>query len=293
MKGTKSRNNILFILLMAGIILNILWSVRLEVNAAKVKSLVDEHHNSLKQNKDILEGLRMFSRIAGKNSFWLDDTQISFTAGRAKVAVDDDRIQLLTSDFTLWLDNTTNSAGIRTDKGMSIELSTKDNNIQLKKGKALVKLGTDNSGLGEFVQLKVGDTKAIKILEGKGIGIGSFDDKQIALFAGPDRELGLKIDPDKKRIYMQTAGNYGIGAGESASLGKWVSLKLGPEKAITLAEKKGVGLLSDDKPIVIQGKKSLDIDFEGEININAKGNININSDNGNVKINGKKILLNE
>lgn len=239
MKTLITRNGFLFLLLMAGLTFNILWSARLESTAQDISAKVTEHHGMLSQNKDILSALSAFMRAVPPYSINMDDKTINL-------------------------------------QGLD----------------ARIKIGADKTG-GGIIQLKAGEKHAVTLDKQEGIGLQSLN-KPILLTAGPNfGEISFKIDPEKQRIYIKTGDNYGIGIGKSGDLGRWISLKLGDTKAITLAENKGVGLNSDDKPVEILGKKSLEIDFEGDINISSKGNINIRSEKGNVKINGKRIDLNE
>ncbi len=296
MGATRGKNGFITLLLLAGIIINFIWSMRLEVEAAKARSLIDEHHASLQRNSDELARLKRFYRSVGKNDIDLQDQGIYITSGKYDLgfSADNNGIRLSSCSRAGTKDclPVELSAGSGKDR-LKVTLDPQKEHVVIRKGKAFVRVGKDRTGLGESVQIKVGKTKAIKVLEGKGIGIGSLDDKMVGLWAGSDSEFSLKIEPAKKRIAMKIDDTFGLEIGKSGNFGKWVSLKLDDNKSITLAEEKGIIIMSDSKPITINGNKSLDINFHGSININSKGNINIRSEKGIVRINGKRILLNE
>jgi len=264
MKTLKTRNGILFLLLMAGLIFNILWSVRLELKAATAESLVDEHHNELKKNRDTLD-VQEFARFvksgAGAgNRIWITNEGMELSADEQRKSIN--------------LDN----------KGMIIGVKSQ------KTGDKIINITEDYiflsgaGGDGCEVMLSKASGFKCQVLPKQGLPFNFSMDpelKEIYMGVGP-KDFYVKLDTGKQQIEVKKDNSViRIGKGDFGE-----GIELGEFDTGTIAVNKGKG-------VGIAGKEELRITFDGEINITSKGNISIRSEQGDVKINGKKLLLNE
>ena len=250
-----SKNSFLTFILMAGIILNLIWSMRLEIEAARTRSLIDEHHASLERNSDELARLKRFYRSVGENDIDLQDQGIYITSGKYDLGFSAD-------NYGIRL-NSCSRAG--TKNCLPVELSAGSGNHKLK-----VTLDPQNGGMFFVLDKTLGY---------------SFDVK--------GTNMQLAMDPINKAFTFQLDNGYGIGAGKTTRGGRWITLQLDGKKSVRILENQGIAIENDEKPIYVLGGQSVKINSAGNIDINARGNINLQSEKGIVKINGKRILLNE
>jgi hypothetical protein len=329
MKILKTRNGILFLLLMAGLIFNILWSLRLESAAQELSAKVIEHHSMLSQNKDVLSMLNVFMRqvagaagissitadgngveiLAGKNSIKLDGNSIFLGSTETQLIIDDSGMGLHwpAQDMHLSLDKTNDSASIYSvEADMQISLFPGKKEIILSAGGdagSEVKLSKDEISLRRgsldfWMDEDDGVNFQVRPKEGKPLNF-SMDPTLKEMYMGVGGEdFYVKFYSDTERIVVRQGKSFlGLGPGPEG-YGAFIQLRTdagetSSGKGISISENKGIHITSEDKRMDIHGKELLDIDFDGDINIKAKGNIKIRSEQGDVKINGKKLLLNE
>ena len=160
-------NRVIFWLLIGGLVLNILWSLRLELQA-KTKNNVDIYHYNLNQNSDTLFGLEDFMRRADEISIKTND-QTSEIYMRSK-----GRLGINAGD---------NSIEMMSDKGL----------IDIRHHDSILKIG--KAPEGEGISMGQKDWGSMVIHKGKGVGIVSA--KKIILEArGEHAELTIVADGD-------------------------------------------------------------------------------------------------
>ena len=263
MKTLKSRNGILFLLLMAGLIFNILWSGRLESQPQELTAKVFEHHKNLMRNSDDLEQLDSFMRTVGAMMIAMDNDAIVIgNKGNPELGF------AITTKSGMYKENAVIlfAGG---DAGSKVKLSNDE--IYIKHG--FLDFGMDkDTGLSFQVRPQKGDPLNFSM---------DPDSNDITIDIG-GKDFYVKLNSQKQQIEIKKDKSVvRIGKG---SFGEGVELGEFDTGTIAIARGKGVA---------IEGAQSLGIYFDGDINIGAKGNVNIRSDNGDVKINGKKVRINE
>jgi hypothetical protein len=148
----------------------------------------------------------------------------------------------------------------------------------------------------QMIRMQLDEKKRIA-LKKDGIVL-SFDETQAILdnqrftIYGGLSGAGFYMDMKKGLIEAQKESSIlRVGSGTH---GEGIELGEIDTGTFAITKDKGVGLLAaKSNPMIIQGENNLKIAFDGDIEINAKGNINIRSENGQIKINGQEIHLNE
>jgi hypothetical protein len=217
MKFLSGKNGALFVLLLAGLVFNILWSMRLESKAEKVGSIVNAYHLQLEALQDVLPQIEQFSRFCkgpmGLNLIKLDEKGLAATVGPYTMAMDGKSVE------------------ISHPGGTKIELD--DESVRIHADKLLV----DAAPIG----------------------------KHMKFYMTPDPIVGLWLS-------HRSGGNL------------WFS-----QKGVMLRASKGKELrIGDEEFDAFQIAGGPD-----GMQITAKGDIDIRSTDGNVKINGKEIHLNQ
>lgn len=254
MKRIKVTESGLVMILIAAFLGNILWSASIQSQTTELSSKVIEHHGMLSQNKDILSVLDEFMR------------SVTGAAGVNSIVL--------------------NEEGITLDVGIDTKVSILNKDlIRIKKDKAVILVGKgpghmEGVAMGSMFSTVKGST--ISASE-KGIAMMALDTGPVKISAGKGKgEIGLIIDPQKEQIEVKkdrSVVRVGKGAfGEGIEFGEFDT------GTIAITKGKGIG---------IKGKAPFRVEFDGDIDIKAKGNINILSKEGDVRINGKAVRLNE
>jgi hypothetical protein len=232
-------NRVIFWLLIGGFVLNILWSLRLELQA-KTKTNVDAYHYNLNQNSDTLIGMKEFLRRA-------------------------DEISITTNDQKMRIEMTPNLN--RLDIGVGDETIT------------IGRLDSASGGLGNGILLSTSDTggSTYMLQTSKGIRLNLGD---------ASKPFYLKMGRDKELIEIRHRGSFFQVGKAPVEDGMLQGIVMGEKNSATLAITKdeGIGLITE---------KKIKLEAKSELSIVAEGDINIQSKNGVVRINGKKIHMNE
>ncbi len=309
---TSKRTNVLLcMLVVASLFLNFQWLLKLEAQASKVKSLVEQHRKMLEQNQDDLSGLDSFVRsvgsstiILGQKGIHIGDDHRSIILGRhpvhgegiflglgglgldpeGRISLTKDKgINVLASEkpikfsigegknqFTFMMNPSKAHARFASRDGASV-VTFGQNEISMELETNNKELDAGNGSLGISLRPKTGEL----VLYKSGKGKIRISDAGIEIIGDDETDDGLQI--------------LRVGQGKS---GRGIELGHTREGTLAIAQGKGVGLSAYNK-MLIKGEKSLGVDFKGDVNISANGNINIRSKNGDVRINGKKIHLND
>ena len=293
MRDTKGGKGFLTVWLLAGIIMNLVWSMRLELEAAKVRSLVDEHHASLQRNSDELARLKRFYRSVGENDIDVQDQGIYITSGKYDLGFAADNLGIRLSSCSRAGSKNCLPVELSAGSGkerLKVTLDPTKERVEIRKGLSILRIGTGD--LGEGVEMGEVKTGTVSVTKGKGVGI--VVDKSLRIqFDVEDTGMGFLMDPVSNHVYLLVGGNYGFGAGTAANGVRWIAMNLGDKKSIRIIDKQGLAIESDDKPMFIYTGQYLKITSDADMLIRAGGDINLESKNGNVKINGKRILLND
>jgi hypothetical protein len=277
MKFFKSRNGAITFLLVALLVVSFFWIVKSEIRASILISKLEEHHNSLGQNADILKGLTKFYRSAGKNKLDFTKGEITLSSGNTKMTINPKGIDFGIADFLLQMDKDLKTFGLSASTTFGIHLDLVNHSLFLENKNSTIDLKENNIDIKTKGDIKIGP---------------------------PGRTLGYskKLDNmymqyDDSKIYL---GQFGDSTGKS--IGKRGILvegkKNGPhlavwEDRITLVvpSKDGDYKLFIDPVNQLVGMKKGHSEItikKDNINIEALGDINITSKNGKVNINGKR-----
>jgi hypothetical protein len=299
MKYVTSKNGVLFLLLIGGLTFNILWSMRLEIKAAAVKSRVDEYHERLERGFDDLDGLTSFHRQVEDNDIRMEGFSIQLRAGENFIEVDQNSGSSLSyGENTQVLCDETGTGILTGPVGRASQLLVRDKDIMmvvgdnpgafyfrldaeqekllLVKDKAVIGIGKGETGEG----VEIGEVEAgtIAVIKDKGVGIAARPGKPVNIKGG--NKIELTKDQCKVRV------------GEG-SLGEGVELGEFDTGTIAVTKGRGVAILgTKGHPIEITAEERLYVTSLGNIDIEAKGSINISSTNGQVRINGQQVHLN-
>jgi len=302
-------NRVVFWLLMGGLVLNILWSLKLELQA-KTETTVDVYHYNLNQNADTLIGLEEFLRRAGEISIKTDDGKIFFEMvkdkdrldiGAGENGISMGRLDRLGQGIYLFTRDTSGTTHvIQTPKGIHLNLGddSKQFHLNMSRNKELVEIRHRGSFFqvgeapveGEIFQgVFMGEKNhaTLGINKDEGIGLRSLKGINLALGSqGDDGEpFHLNMSRDNELVEIRHRGSF-FQVGEAPVEGEiFQGVFMGEKNHATLGINKneGIGLIT---------KKTITLNAQDELSIVADGDINIRSKNGVVKINGKKIYMN-
>ena len=248
-------NRVIFWLLIGGLVLNILWSLRLELQAKATKTIVEEYHSRLNKNKDVLYALDYFGRTADEIHIGSNDQKFSIQYDKNLNGLS---IKSPYSEIKMF------NGGIRLQIGSGGKQSYVwlggRNRFELKHDNSSFVI--DNSGT---IKMSIGASPFIEMYKsgnmfiGAGLSGGQYL-SQINLDKSGNISIaaGLSGDLFLSKIEMYKSGNIFIGAGGSGT----------------------------------QYLSSIKMDVSGnKLDIVAAGDINIKSKKGVVKINGKKIQM--
>jgi hypothetical protein len=203
-------NLVIFWLLIGGLVLNILWSFRLELQAKNLQTIVENYHLSLNENMDEIYNLKSFHRsaengsISAKNdsaSFWLNSNgQIGMAQGQSWITMnkEEDNIIHFLSKGT----GPSHSEMMLSEDGFSLKARGKNEPVNFKMDgeyidirhhNSILKIG--NIPMGEGISMGVKDWGTVAIIKDEGIGLVS--SKKIILEAqGEHAELAIVSDGD-------------------------------------------------------------------------------------------------
>lgn len=326
--STGNRNNrILFAILMVGIVVNLLWSFRLESYAGK-KSKTDIFLENIENGQDRLVDLSEFHRSAdnvlivtktGSGTIELRSFAAILRVGKGSTG---EGVELGHADSGTIAVNKNEGVGIKAKK-VKIHTVDEDGTIDMRSHASILRIG--KGSIGEGVELGHADSGTLAITKDKGIGLKA-DNIQLHSI---DKKGIIEL---RSHASVLRVGKGNIGEG----------IELGHTKGGTLAinEKDGLGLIADkitvktdkkagkiqlespdsvlrigkgqfgdgvelgvlehgtlainkEKGIGIRDKKKVEISSGGDLVISAEGDINIKSKTGVIRINGKKIFLNK
>lgn len=282
-------NRVIFWLLIGGFVLNILWSLRLELQAKTTTNLVEIYHANLNSNIDTIQGLKRFVRSAeymtietnnGKVSFGINpEGNIIMTAGKNSITLGDlggdgrNGILNITKGMGKFAymnqspDSITLGVNDGSNRPFHLQMGLEEDFAEIRHHDSILRVGKGN--LGEGIEL--GHIKGGTVAIDKEKGVGILADK-----------ISIETDKEEGKIELKSLVSLlSIGKGR---FGEGVELGVKDSGTLAITKDKGIGLISTKKIKITTG---------GELEIKAEGDINIQSKNGVVKINGKKIHMNE
>ena len=246
-------NQVIFWLLIGGLVLNILWSLRLELQAKTAKTIVEEYHSNLNQKSDILLDMKEFWRRADEISIKTNDQKmmIEMTPNLKKIdiGVGDETITIGRLDSASSglgngiLLSTTGTGGstymLQTSKGIRLNLGDASSPFHFKMGrdKELIEIRHRNSffqvgeapvGNSFYQGVFMGEKNYATLGINKDEGIGLITKKRIQLEA--ESELSIVAEGDinirskngvvkinGKKIYMSKEGSPSSGTSDMMS----------------------------------------------------------------------------
>ena len=318
MKFLKNHKGTLTFLLVALLVVSCFWIVKSEIRAASLQSRLDEHHNELMNNSDILTQLKSFWRKV-QNSFivvdekmvWLGSAKSSLMMkgnefninmssgklnlelsesnkllqlmnGNSKLSLHQDRTNLVSNDLGLFIDGDVNNLHISDNNKRYFDLDTDQKVLQIFNDKLEFWADSSQLYLSDKVRMNSKGDITFKAI-GKNITFG-YSKAEDRLYM---RHNGTKLFVGKLQI---EGGKEDFGAALISKSGEQIQVR---EEGVFLAVPTPEGtyhinLASKKKFIEIVKGNSI-IRMEGEdISIEADGDINITSKNGKVNINGKR-----
>jgi len=212
-------NRVIFWLLIGGLVLNILWSLRLELQAKTIKTIVEKYHLNLNKNVDTLVQLKKFRRWADNIEIATNDQKMSIDwnslqghlfihAGFNSIEMgnffkhgggSNQHIRLRSGDE--YKDAYMSLSSRRAILGLD-EYGNKPFHIEMKRNKELIEIRHHDSIFrvgktpqGEGIAMGEKDSGSLIIRKDKGIGLTST--KKIILEArGEHGELSIVSDGD-------------------------------------------------------------------------------------------------
>ncbi len=297
MKLFDIKNKMLFTLLIVGVTFNILWSMRLETRADKLGTIVDQYHDRLMKLEDSFPvPLEHFSRTVGSSEMDIISDGIHMTS---------DSISLDTKDkkTKFYMDSGTENSVWCSAEGSVLSLQPHHASLT-HSNKSMELIGdvtADSEGIklhsNQMIRLQLDEMKRI-VLKNDGIVLAfdetqaMLDSERFTIHGGLSKPVGFYMDMKKGLIEAQKELSVlRVGSGK---IGEGVELGEFDTGTLAITKGKGVGLAAKkSSPMKIHGENDLTVAFDGNIEIKAKGDINIRSENGQIKINGQEIHLNE
>lgn len=288
MRLVDIKNKVLFALLVLGMAFNILWSMRLETRADKLGTIVDEYHDRLMQLEDSFPvPLEKFSRTARGITLQSDSTRIL-----------SDDIMFETKE------QGGNKVYLSSDRNIGFWVDVEDSVLNLHPEYATLRhqmpgvLDRNQINIDDIsIELDARETRILsddielKTKKEGGNRIWLSSDPNIGLWV----EVGdfvLNLRPEYTNLTY--SASKGSSVCEITLDVEGIELKQSDTGTFSLAKGQGIDISAKKtNPMKIRGENDLKIAFDGDIDIKAKGNINILSENGQIKINGKEIHLNE
>jgi hypothetical protein len=309
-------NRIIFWLLIGGLVLNILWSLRLELQAKTITTIVEKYHLNLNKNADTLIGLKKFLREADEISVKTNNQSlgINMESDNNRINISTYRNLIRIGDLNPAPNGSTNGISLFAGStvGESAEIQQTSKGIRLNLGDAskpfYLNMGRDKELIeirhrDSFFQVgeaPVGDrfyqgifmgeknSATLAITKDEGIGLRSLKEINLALGkqSNDSEPFHLNMSRDKELIEIRHRGSFFQVGKAPVEDGMLQGIVMGEKNSATLAITKdeGIGLITE---------KKIKLEAKGELSIVAEGDINIQSKNGVVRINGKKIHMNE
>ena len=296
MKLFDIKNKAVFTLLIFGVAFNILWSMRLETRADKLGNIVDQYLDRLMALEDSFPvPLEHFNRTVGSSEMDFLLNSIHMTS---------DHISLDTKDkkTKFYMNSGTENSVWCSAEGSVLSLEPHHASLTHfnKSGDLIGNVTADSEGIklhsNQMIRLQLDEMKRI-VLKNDGIVL-AFDETQAMLdserFTIHGGLSGAGFYMDMKKGLIEAQKDTSVVRVGSGKLGEGVELGEFDTGTLAITKGKGVGLRAKkSSPMLIRGENDLTVAFDGNISINAKGNINIRSENGQIKINGQEIHLNE
>jgi hypothetical protein len=290
-------NRVVFWLLMGVLVLNILWSLRLELQAKTTETIVQQYHLNLNKKIDKLEDLKEFSRSADEIIFGTNDKKMGFVMSRdsGQLAMHSKDNAIAIGRFLLPSGET--SEQVRTSAGDAYMHQSSDDIILGFRDKKMEFVMSRDSGqlamhskdnaitIGRFL-LPSGETsEQVRTSAGDAYMHQSSDDIILGFRTSRNRPFHLSMNSKDRLIELRHQDSiFRVGKtpqGEGIAMGEKDS------GSLIIRKDKGIGLTSTKK-IILESRGE-----HAELSIVADGDINIRSRNGVVKINGKKIHMNK
>lgn len=305
----------------------VFWIVRLELRASALTDRVEELHNALSQNRDMLDNLERFYRSSKNNSIIVDNSGAFMSSNDAGITLEDKKGNLFCNKSNIELD--ADQINLKNDN-LEIHLSKPHDQLYLGDGNAAVRIGKilgAASGTGASITeqgiMMLSQPASKKggymLLSENAVRIKSnnvplsiesessdffglkFDKKQEVIELW-NKLMRIYLDEKEERIYVgNTDASLRVGKISGTSKGASTS----EEGIIIVSEpnskKGGYVLISDnilrikstDVPIeIVKGNCTISID-DDKIEFIADSDINITSENGSVNLFGKRINFNE
>ena len=302
-------NRVIFWLLIGGLVLNILWSLRLELQAKTTRTKVEQYHLNLNKNIDELEGLERFQRKA-------DYIDISSNERQASIGYDDygKKWDINAYDSIIALGK---FGGPHGKMKISTGPSGKNSYMDLSSDKITLGLNDGSNRPVEFTidrdnqwislqhhdsELKIGNPNLEGLDDMTGLAMGI---RGLATLAMTKKKgtaisdnIGIQLrvsDPNKKDFHLHMKRDEGL-----IELRHHDSIfrvgKTPQGEGIAMGDKEGSLIIRKGKGVGLVSTKQIRLEATGEhskLTIEADGDINIRSKNGVVRINGKKIKMNK
>jgi len=264
-------NRVIFWLLIGGFVLNILWCFRLELQAKDITN-VEQYHSNLNQNTDKIVGLKKFYRSAdnvlivtktGTGNIELRSYAAILRVGKGTIG---EGIELGHADAGTIAVIKDKGVGIDADK-IQMKATDPEGSIEMKSHDSILRIGKGRIGEG----IELGHTKGGTLAINEKDGLGLIADNII-------------VKTDKKAGKIQLVSPNSVIRVGQGHFGDGVEMGVLEHGTVAVNKQQGIG---------IRDQKKINISSGGELIITADGDINIQSKNGEVKINGKKIRMNE
>jgi hypothetical protein len=315
MSKIRRDNRVIFWLLIGGLVMNILWSLRLELQAKTTQTLVEKYHFNLNQGSDMLIGLKEYLRRADGISIKTNDGnmfiemvpdlhQLTIGVGKETITIGklDSASDQLGNGILL---STTGTGGstymLQTSKGIHLnfgnrsepfyfDMSRDKESIEIRQRGSFFQVGKTpvEDGIYQGVFMGEKNFATLGINKDEGIGLRSLKEINLSLAKmGDDREpFHLNMSHDKELIEIRQRGSFFQVGKAPVEDGIYQGVFMGEKNFATLG-------INKDEGIGLRTKERIILNAERELIIEADGDINIKSKNGVVKINGKKIHLNK
>ena len=300
----------------------VFWIVQLQLQANSLASRIEDLHNALKQNLDVLDNVERFYRSAKNNSMILDNSGAYLYTNNVGIMLEDKKgnLNCNKSDITWDADQ----IHLKNDN-LEFHLSKPHDQLYLGDGDAAVRIGKiPGTSYGTSVTEKgivmlsqpASKKGGYMLLSDKKVSIKS-NNVPLTLEAESADFFGMNIDKKKElielwndvmRIYLDKNKERIYVGNDEASLriGLIEGNKISEEGIIMVSQpsattKGGYVLVCDtvlrikstDIPLeIVRGNCTIKID-DDKIEFTAESDINITSENGSVNLYGKRINFNE
>lgn len=169
----------------------IFWMVRLELKAAALTSRIEDLHNSLKQNRDVLAGLEIFSREAKSSDIEVDAGGVKLSSGMNMFLMDENKGNIIQDKTEL---NWDKDNIIMKNDPLTIQLSKTHEELYFSDGTAAIRIGKiegKKGGIGSSITEH--GTMILNHPASNNFGYMLFSDNEIRI---KSRDLPISIESE-------------------------------------------------------------------------------------------------